>query len=52
MDAYAPGFSRYFLATGESDQLLPELDYEDELSAEREALEALVERVNAARTIV
>jgi hypothetical protein len=52
MESYAPEFARYWLAAGESDASRHGDRHEDEVRAERQALEELVERVNAARSIV
>jgi hypothetical protein len=50
METFAPEFSRNWLATGEIDSRAERQD--DDARAEMKALEELVERVNAARSIV
>lgn len=51
MDAFAPEFARYWLPAGDGDAARRDRRDEDD-AAERRALEELVERVNAARSIV
>jgi hypothetical protein len=51
MEAYAPQFSRYWLPAGDADASRAS-ERDDHDAAERQALEELAERVNAARSIV
>jgi len=51
MEAYAPQFSRYWLPAGDADASGAS-ERDDHDAAERQALEELAERVNAARSIV
>ena len=54
MDMYAPEFSRFWLpqTKGQDERDVPAASDEDARRREREALAALAERVNAARSIV
>ncbi len=51
MDTFAPEFSKFWLADNGADEVAPTLARDDE-PAERAALEALAERVSAARSIL
>ena len=52
MDTFAPEFSRFWLLATERDAERRHDDREDESRRLQKALEELVERVNAARSIV
>ena len=52
MDAFASEFSRFWLPAGDRDDIERASGRDDADAAERKALEELVERVNAARSIV
>jgi len=51
MDTFAPEFSKFWLADNASDEVGATLVRDDE-PADRAALEALAERVSAARSIL
>lgn len=52
MDTFAPDFSRFWLPAVDRDVERRRDDREDEARRQQKALEELVERVNAARSIV
>ncbi len=52
MDTFAPEFSRFWLPATERDGERRPDDRDDEVRRQQKALEELVERVNAARSIV
>ena len=52
MDTFAPEFSRFWLPLTEREAKRGPDDREDEVRRLQKALEELVERVNAARSIV
>ena len=52
MDTFAPEFSRFWLPATERDGERRHDDRDDEVRRQQKALEELVERVNAARSIV
>ena len=52
MDTFAPEFSRFWLPATERDGERRRDDRDDEVRRLQKALEELVERVNAARSIV
>jgi hypothetical protein len=52
MDTFAPEFSRFWLSVTERDGERRRDEREDDVRRQQKALEELVERVNAARSVV